>query len=256
MSRKFIDLNCDMGESYYQKVCGNDELIMPYISSANIACGFHGGDPLTIEKTVQMAIKYKVAIGAHPSYHDLQNFGRKKQELRPDELRALLLYQLGALKMIVEKSGARLAHVKPHGALYNAAAADSELAEIIAKTIFEIDQQLILVGLAGSKLQDAAGRTGLRFAKEAFADRAYNDDGTLLARNLPGAVIVDVERMIARTIEIILNKQISAHSGKIIPLYADTICIHGDNPAAPEFVRKLRSSLQKEKIELKAIGEH
>ncbi|OFY43583.1 MAG: lactam utilization protein LamB [Bacteroidetes bacterium GWF2_40_14] len=235
-----IDINCDMGESYGDIIVGNDEAIMPYITSANIACGFHGGDPLTIEKTILLALKHGVAIGAHPGYHDLKGFGRQPMTLTPGELRTSILYQVGALKSMTIALGGRLRHVKPHGAMYNSAASDFDMAMVIAKAVRDIDSSLILVGLSQSELINAAKKVGLAYASEVFADRAYNDDGSLVSRNLPGAVIHDTKVLIDRVIRMVRENVVESVSGKIIPIQADTICIHGDNEMAVEFVRGFR----------------
>ncbi len=230
-----IDINCDMGESYGDNIVGNDEAVMPFITSANIACGFHGGDPLTIEKTIRLALKHGVSIGAHPGYNDLKNFGRQPMNLTPDELRASVLYQVGALKSMTETLGGKLRHVKPHGAMYNSAASDFEMAMVIAKAVRDIDSSLILVGLSQSELINAAKKVGLAYASEVFADRAYNDDGSLVSRNLPGAVIHDTKVMIDRVIRMVKESVVETVNGKIIPIQADTICVHGDNAKAKEF---------------------
>jgi len=240
-----IDLNCDMGESYGDNIVGNDEAVMPYITSANIACGFHGGDPLTIEKTIRLALKYGVAIGAHPGYNDLKNFGRQPMILSPDELRASILYQVGALKSMTETLGGKLRHVKPHGAMYNSAASDFDMAMVIAKAVRDIDSSLILVGLSQSELINAAKKVGLAHASEVFADRAYNDDGSLVSRNLPGAVIHDTKVMIDRVIRMVKESVVETVNGKIIPIQADTICVHGDNAVAVEFCAAISGNSQR-----------
>jgi len=239
-----IDINCDMGESYGGIIVGNDEAVMPYITSANIACGFHGGDPLTIEKTIRLALKHGVSIGAHPGYHDLKNFGRQPMTLTPDELRASILYQVGALKSMTVTLGGRLRHVKPHGAMYNSAASDFDMAMVIAKAVRDIDSSLILVGLSQSELINAAKKVGLAYASEVFADRAYNDDGSLVSRNIPGAVIHDTKVMIDRVIRMVKENVVETVNGKIIPIQADTICVHGDNEVAVEFCAAISGNNQ------------
>jgi UPF0271 protein len=231
-----IDLNCDLGENVGP---ANDEAIMPWITSANIACGFHAGDPVTIEKTILLALQHKVSIGAHPGYPDPANFGRKEMQMSREELSASILYQVGALKCLTEACGGRLNHVKPHGALYNKASVNSETSAIIAFTVKKIDPSLVLFGLPGSEMSRVASEAGLMFASEAFADRAYNDDGTLLSRNISGAVIHDTKQVIDRAVRMIQDRVVETISGKIIPIQADTICIHGDNDMAPEFARSL-----------------
>lgn len=183
-----IDLNCDMGESFGRYALGHDEAIMPFITSANIACGFHAGDPLVMAKTVALAVRHGVAVGAHPGYPDLQGFGRRSMDLSPDEVESIVLYQVGALAGFARAAGAELAHVKPHGALYNQAATDRASAQAIARDVARFSKNLILVGLAGSVLIEAGVEAGLRVANEGFPDRAYNPDGTLTSRRMPGAV--------------------------------------------------------------------
>jgi len=253
MKRLRIDLNCDLGESFGSRIVGNDQQIMPLITSANIACGFHGGDPLTIVNTVRLALKWKVAIGAHPAYYDLEGFGRRPFILPPEELEALIIYQLGALKTICETEGSKMRFVKPHGALYNRAAVDWLTAEIILRAIKKVDAELVVVGLAGSKLLAAAEAEGIRFAAEAFADRAYNDDGTLVERKLSGAVIEEPQEMVRRALSIVENGQIETISGKLISLQADTICVHGDNQQAVQFAKLFRAELSRRDIDLKSF---
>jgi UPF0271 protein len=244
-----IDINCDLGEG--SAISGSDEAVMPFITSANIACGFHAGDPLTMEKTIRSAVMHGVAVGAHPGYPDRDGFGRKKMAMDRDELRAMILYQAAALKGMAEAAGTRMTHVKPHGALYNSAATDFEMSLIIARAVKELDSSLVLVGLSGSQIIRAARETGISSASEVFADRQYNDDGTLVSRDLPGAVINDTGLMIQRVIRMITEKTVVTVTGRIIAVEADTVCIHGDNKAAPEFVRRLASALRGEEIELR-----
>ena len=245
-----IDLNCDLGETSVLHHSGQDAQIMPWITSANIACGFHAGDPLTIEKTILLALKHGVSIGAHPGYPDKEGFGRNEMNLLPEELRASILYQVGAMKSMAEALGGRLRHVKPHGALYNSAVIHAGTARIIARAIFEIDPSLILYGLSGSELIRAAEETGLTFASEVFADRAYNDDGTLVSRRLVGAVLTDAQLVIDRALQMASEKKVETVSGRVIPLKADTICIHGDNAQSAEFARKLNEAFNKNGIHL------
>ena len=244
-----IDINCDLGEG--STMSGGDDAVMPFITSANIACGFHAGDPLTMEMTIRSAVMHGVAVGAHPGYPDRDGFGRRRMAMDRDELRAMILYQAAALKGMTEAAGTRMMHVKPHGALYNSAATDFELSMIIAGAVKELDSSLVLVGLSGSQIIRAARETGIACASEVFTDRQYNDDGTLVSRDLPGAVIHDTGLMIQRVIRMITEKTVVTVSGKIIPVEADTVCIHGDNESAPEFVRMLTSALKAEGIELR-----
>ncbi len=234
-----IDLNCDLGENAGTGPGGGDEEIMSWITSANIACGLHAGDPVTMLNTVNTALKHGVGIGAHPGFPDRENFGRRDMDMDDDTLRAIILYQVGALKSMTEALGGRLRHVKPHGALYNMAAVIRRMAEVIALAIRDIDPSLVLYGLTGSALQVAAQKSGIAFASEVFADRACNDDGTLVPRNLPGAVILDTQKVIERAIRMVKENQVESLSGKIIPVKADTICIHGDSDMAAEFAQSL-----------------
>jgi 5-oxoprolinase (ATP-hydrolysing) subunit A len=249
-----IDLNCDLGETGIKDGFSNDEAIMPYITSANIACGSHAGDPLTMERTVRLAMRFGVGAGAHPGYPDREGFGRHPVDMTSDELRASILFQVGALKTIAESAGTKLQHVKCHGALYNAATSDLEMSLVIARAVREIDKSLILVGLSGSKMIIAAQKEGLQYASEVFADRAYNDDGSLVSRQVPGAVLHDAALVIRRAVKMVLERSVVTISGKTIPLEADTICIHGDNPKAPEFARELMTEFNKAGINVIAIG--
>jgi len=249
-----IDINCDLGEGCGPDDTSADEAVMPFITSANIACGFHAGDPLTIEKSVKSAIRHGVGIGAHPGYPDREGFGRRPVRMSNDELRALILYQAGAVKGIIEAAGGKMHHVKPHGALYNAAATNYEMATIIARAVRDLDKTLTLVGLSGSELIRAARDAGLPCASEVFADRAYNDDGTLVSRNIGGAVLHDTATVIDRTVRMITEKTVLSVTGKIIPIEADTVCIHGDNEMAAEFAEILAETLKKRGIELKYYG--
>lgn len=237
----YIDINCDLGERTGN---GSDKALMPYITSANIACGLHAGDPLTIERTIGAAIKYGVSIGAHPGYPDREGFGRKFIKMPGDELRALVLYQAGSVKGMAEAAGAAMRHVKPHGAMYNAAAKDFEMSMVIARAVKDLDSSLVLMGLSGSEMIRAAREIGLPCASEVFADRAYNDDGTLVTRDIPGALLHDTDLMISRVIRMIKDRVVETVSGKIITVEADTVCIHGDNETAPEFVIKLAGALR------------
>ncbi|HUW93397.1 MAG TPA: 5-oxoprolinase subunit PxpA [Bacteroidales bacterium] len=248
------DINCDLGEGSGQKGAAGDDSIMPFITSASIACGFHAGDPLTIERSVRSAVRHGIGIGAHPGYPDREGFGRRPMTISHEELRALILYQSAAVKGIAESAGATMQHVKPHGALYNAAAADYEMAMVIARAVKDLDSSLILVGLSGSQLIRAAREIGLPWASEVFADRAYNDDGTLVSRTIEGAVLHDTAMVIDRAVRMIKEKTVESISGKIIAIEADTICIHGDNEMALVFAENLSETLEKNGIELKYFG--
>ena len=248
-----IDVNCDLGEYPGTDNTGNDELIMPFISSANIACGFHAGDPFTIEKTIMLARKSGVKIGAHPSYPDRENFGRKSMRMSDNDLRETLIYQIRALKTIAEASGEILSHVKPHGALYNDAAADYNLAMVIVQAIKSVDNSLLLFGPYGSQLSRAAFDEGLKFVGEFFADRAYNDDGTLVSRKITGSVLHDTKMVIERVLKMVKDKEVITISGKTIPITAHTVCIHGDNELAPVFARELMSELKANGINVEPV---
>jgi 5-oxoprolinase (ATP-hydrolysing) subunit A len=234
-----IDLNCDMGEGI-----GNDALIMPYISSANIACGYHAGDETTMKETIELALKHLVAIGAHISFNDRKNFGRTEMHLSADETRALVLRQLTSIDKIAKEAGAKLVHIKPHGALYNMSAKDITLAALIAKAVKEYDEQLVLFGLSGSESIEASKAMGLRTASEVFADRTYQDDGSLTPRSVPGALIEEEDKAIAQVLQMVKNKKVKAVSGKEIPVTADTICIHGDGKNAVAFAKKISATLR------------
>jgi UPF0271 protein len=244
-----IDLNCDLGESFGRYTLGNDAALMPHITSANIACGFHAGDASVMQATVRLAKQHGAAIGAHPGWPDLQGFGRREMSLSAEETGALILYQLGALAAFAKAEGAELRHVKPHGALYNQAAKNRELANAIARAVKRFSGDLILVGLAGSSLVAAGAEVGLRVANEGFPDRAYNPDGSLMSRNLTGAVIESPEDVARNAMQ--LAKDGIFFGEKRVQV--DTLCLHGDNIHAAENARQLREALQKEGIEIAAL---
>lgn len=243
-----IDINCDMGESYGNFKIGNDSAIFPYITSCNIACGFHGGDPLHIEKTIQGALAYGVQIGAHPSYPDLAGFGRRKMQIPGDELRALVKYQIAALKGMVESLGGKLQYVKPHGALYNTAAQQTTEALAIIKAIQEVDDSLYLMGLAGSPIAQLAAEKQIPFVAEAFADRKYMADGRLRSRSEIGAVIDSPTEAAQQVADIVLHKRVETYEGDHWSLEAQSICIHGDNPSAVAVLQAIDHRLEQEKI--------
>lgn len=251
---KFIDLNCDMGESFGAWKMGNDAELMNYVSSINVACGFHAGDAHTMRETVQLAINKGVVIGAHPSFPDLQGFGRRTMSLSPNEIFDIILYQVSALKGICEAIGTKLHHVKPHGALYNLAAKEVSVAEAVAEAIRKIDANLILFGLAGSYSISEAEKIGLKTANEVFADRTYQNDGSLTPRTQSGALITETEKSIAQVLQMITDKQVTATNGELIPLVADTICIHGDGAHAVEFAQTINRCLTENGIKIKPIS--
>ena len=235
-----ININCDMGESYGHFKVGNDDAIFPYIDSCNIACGFHGGDPFHMEATIKKAIAHDVIIGAHPAYPDLAGFGRRKMQIPPKELKAILKYQIAAIKGMTESLGGQLAYVKPHGALYNTAASSREETTVIIDAIQSIDSQLSLMGLAGSVVEMMAKEQQIPFIAEAFADRKYTADGRLQSRQIEGAVIHDPQQSAAQVLSIIQKQQVVSASGTIVPIIAQSVCIHGDNPAAVVILKAIR----------------
>jgi UPF0271 protein len=249
-----IDLNCDMGESFGRYTIGNDEAMMPYITSANIACGLHAGDPLVTERTVRLAQEHGVGIGAHPGFPDLQGFGRRVMQLAPEEAEAFVLYQVGALAAFAKAAGAELVHVKPHGALYNLAARDRPLAEAIARAVVRFSRQLILVGLANSLLVEAGLEAGLPVAREAFADRAYEADGSLRSRRRPGAVLEDPAQAAEQVVRIARDGLVVAYTGEEVPVQAETICLHGDTSTAVEIAKTIRGELEAAGIEVVPMG--
>ncbi len=241
-----------MGESYGHFVIGQDEAIMPFVSSVNIACGFHGGDPRIIHDTVRLAQKHKVAIGAHPSYPDLAGFGRREMPLGAQEVYDIVLYQIGAVAAFTKAGDSKLHHVKPHGALYNKAAVDDEIANAIVNAIFYFDPSLILYGPPLSQLYYAAKSTGLSYCSEAFADRTYTEQGQLTPRQNTDALITNENIAIEQVLQIIHHKTVKSINGTVIPLAAETICIHGDGKYALQIVSRLRSALNEKGISVEA----
>jgi UPF0271 protein len=249
-----IDLNCDCGESFGPWVMGADAALLSYVTSANIACGAHAGDPQVMRQTVRLAQARGVAVGAHPGYPDLAGFGRRVIPMSPDEIATSVLAQVGALAAIARAEGVALTHVKPHGALYNYAARTPAAAEAIAAAVAAFDRSLILVGLAGSALVEAGQAAGLRVAREAFADRAYAADGSLRPRDLPGALIADHQQALAQAIAIVQGA-LTAYDGARVTLAADTICLHGDTPNAAERAAVLSQGLRAAGIELTPLAQ-
>ena len=238
-----IDLNCDMGESFGRYTFGTDEALMPYISSANIACGFHASDPLVMARTVRLAREHGVAIGAHPGYPDLQGFGRRDMGLSPEEAQDIILYQIGALAGFARAAGVELAHVKAHGALYNQAAKDRALAEAVVRAVTRFSSELIVVGLANSMVIDAALEAGQPVAREAFADRAYEADGSLRSRRLPGAVLHDPAQAAEQAVRIARDGTVVTWDGQEVLVKAETLCVHGDTRSALAIVQAIRQAL-------------
>jgi len=249
-----MDLNCDMGEGFGAYQAGADEALMPLVTSANIACGFHAGDPRVLDRTVALAAQHHVAVGAHPGYQDLRGFGRRPMQATPEEIEVDVLYQLGAIEAFARAHGVQLVHVKPHGALYNQAAVDAYLACAIARAIKRFNPDLVFVGLAGSApMREAAETEGIRYAAEAFADRVYNPDGTLQSRRMAGSVITDPEKCARQALAIAKDGVAYAHTGAKVPIQAETLCLHGDNPSAVENAWAVREALSGGGIEVAPI---
>lgn len=248
-----VDLNCDLGESFGRYTLGLDAEVIPLISSCNIACGMHAGDPLVMEKTVGLAADAHIAIGAHPGYPDLQGFGRRDLNLSPDEAYAFTVYQVGALAGFCAARGLHLNHVKPHGQLYNRAAIDAALARAIARAVHDVDPALVLVGLANGELITAGKEAGLTVAQEFFTDRNYTDEGVLVSRSRPDALITDEEFAVQRVVRVVKEGTIESVTGKTIEIQADTICVHGDNVHALEFVKRTRAALEAEGIAIEPV---
>lgn len=248
-----IDLNCDLGESFGRYVLGCDADVIPLISSANIACGFHAGDPVVMQATVQLAARHGVAIGAHPAFPDLAGFGRRDMRLSPEELRCAVMYQLGALSAFTQAAGVRLRHVKPHGALYTQAADDEALGRALVEAVAAFDDRLVVVGLSGSPFLALAHKAGLRVAHEAFADRAYTAAGALVPRRLPEAVITDSSAIVERVLQMVEERTVVSVGGTALPLKIDTICVHGDTPGAVEHVRRINAALRRHGIAITAV---
>ncbi len=249
----FVDLNSDIGEGFGAYTMGMDEEIMKCVTSVNVACGWHAGDPLIMDKTVKFAKENNVAIGAHPGYPDLLGFGRRKIDVTPEEARTYMLYQLGALDAFAKANGMKLQHMKLHGGFYNSAAVDPKLADAVLDGIEAYDKNLIVMILSGSYMAKEAKRRGLRVAEEVFADRGYNADGTLVNRKLPGAFVKDPDEAIKRVIKMVKTKKVTAVNGEEIDIDADSICVHGDNPKAIEFVNRIRNSLIAEGISVVSL---
>ena len=240
----FVDINCDMGESYGNFIIGNDEAIFPHITSCNIACGMHAGDPYHIEKTIDQALEHGVQIGAHPGYPDLQGFGRRVLPMKPEELSSYIKYQIAALKGLVESKGGKLTYVKPHGALYNQIAKNSAEAETVIKAIKSMDSELKVMGLAGSLVKEVTESNGLTFIAEAFADRQYEANGQLRSRNLRQSVFSDKESAAEQVINIATNGKTKALDGTEVLVSAQSFCIHGDNPIAVDILMEISNRLE------------
>lgn len=250
-----IDLNADMGESFGIYKIGNDEELMKYITSANIACGMHGGDPIVMDKTVCLAKQNGVSIGAHPGYPDLQGFGRRKMDMSLKEIECFVLYQLGSISAFCRSNGVELKHVKPHGVLYNLASEDIDIALSIANAVKMFDANLILVGLYNSQLIQAGKQVSLKTAREVFADRAYDDNGLLVSRKFSGSVFDSIDKVIEQAVNIIKYNKVKTINGNIIDIYGDTLCIHGDNPKAVEFANSIVEEFKKNSINILPLSE-
>lgn len=250
----FIDLNSDLGESFGRWTLGNDAEVMRSITSANIACGFHAGDPGVMRETVRRAKAAGVAIGAHPGFPDLVGFGRRNISATPQEVEDFVIYQVGALAGIAAAEGARLQHVKAHGALYNMAIRNRELAAAIARAVVAFDRTLVLFGLPGTELLQAGEAVGLKVAAEGFADRAYEADGSLTPRDRPGAVIHDAEEVVRRAVRMAQEGVVTAMNGRDLPMRVDTICTHGDTPGSHELTRRIRDALERAGVRVRAVG--
>lgn len=247
-----IDLNGDVGESFGAYEIGHDAALIPILTSVNIACGFHAGDPGVMRATVALAREHGTAVGAHPGFPDLVGFGRREMKATPREVEDLVAYQIGALAAIAAAQGVRLAHVKPHGALYNMAARDVDLADAIARAIAAVDPSLALFGLPGSQSLEAAQRHKVRAVSEAFADRAYRRDGSLVPRNEPGAVIDDEQIVVTRAVAIARERMVIAADGTRVPLDVQTICVHGDTPGAAVLASRIRKALGDAGVQVRA----
>lgn len=252
--KAMVDLNSDLGESFGAYKMGMDEEVLKYVTSANIACGFHAGDPMIMGETVKLAVENNVMIGAHPGYPDLLGFGRRKMDITKQEAKDYMLYQLGALEAFAKANGTTLQHVKLHGAYYNTASVNKDMAEGIVEGLLEYDGEIILMALSGCLLAKMAEEKGIKVAHEVFADRAYNSDGTLVSRKLEGSVIHDEKLALERIKRMVKEGKVEAIDGQLIDIKADSICVHGDNPKAVQFVKFIRESLEEEGIEVKPIG--
>ena len=250
-----VDLNSDLGESFGRYTLGMDDKIIPLITSANVACGYHASDPVVMNKTIEMAKAAGIRVGAHPGFPDLMGFGRRNMNVSPAEAKAYVLYQLGALDAFCKAHGVKMQHVKPHGALYNMAAKDYKLSTAICEAIREYDDNLIVMALSGGELVRAAKDMGLRVALEVFADRAYEEDGTLVARTKEGAMITDEEEAIRRVIRMVKEQKVTAITGKDIDIKADSICVHGDGAKALAFVERIKKTMEEEGIQICSIDE-
>jgi len=250
-----VDLNADVGESFGVYKTGSDELLLRTVTSANVACGFHAGDPSVMRQTVRMAAQTGVSIGAHPGFPDLGGFGRREMNIEPREIVDLVLYQIGALSAVAKAEGASVRHVKPHGALYNMSVRRADIAEAIAHAVASFDDALVLIGLAGSELLSAAERLGLRVAAEGFADRSYEHDGSLTPRHLAGAVVSEPETAVEQAVRMVRDGKVAARDGSTFSLKVDTICVHGDTRGAADLAAAVRTGLEQAGVTIAALGD-
>lgn len=248
-----VNLNCDLGEGFGAYSIGLDNEIIPLISSANIACGYHAGDPCVMRRTVELCKNNSVSIGAHPGFPDLMGFGRRNINASAREVEDYVIYQIGALDAFCRSCGTKLTHVKPHGALYNTAAKDEKLAKAIVSAVYNFDKSIILLALSGSKMIEQAELAGLKAAREVFADRAYENDGSLVSRNKPGAMITNEAEAVSRIIKMITEGRAEAIDSSEINIQADSVCVHGDGTKALEFVQKLNNAFKEKNIEVVPI---
>ena len=248
-----IDLNCDMGESFGMYKMGLDEEVIKHISSANVACGFHAGDPMWMRRTVRLAEEHGVAVGAHPSFPDLNGFGRRNMSVEPEEAKNDVIYQVGALSAFTP--GGKLQHVKPHGAMYNQAVSDEALARAICEAVLEVDENMVLLVLAGSPWERTAADMGLRVAREIFADRAMNPDGSLVSRSREGSVIHDVEEVVERSLRMVTESRAVAITGEEMEVEAESLCIHGDTPGAVEMAKTLERQLRASGVDIVPVAQ-
>ncbi|MCI1880918.1 MAG: LamB/YcsF family protein [Sporolactobacillus sp.] len=247
-----IDLNCDLGESFGHYVIGWDRDVLPLVSSANIACGFHAGDFSEMRRTVAMAKKSDVAVGAHPGLPDLQGFGRRTMAVTPQDVYDMIVYQLGALQAVARAQHTRVNHVKPHGALYHMASDHREIAEAVARAVADVDPGLLLFGMDGTQLTAEGEKAGLRVVYEAYADRTYQPDGSLTPRSEPNALITDTNKALRQVLQMLKDGTVTAVDGSVLPLRAQTVCVHGDGVAALAFTKAIRDELLKRGVTIAA----
>lgn len=251
---KRIDLNCDMGESFGTYIIGADEKLLEFVTSANIACGAHAGDPTVMDRTVRLAKEHHVGVGAHPGFPDIAGFGRRMIDFSPDEIYRMVVHQIGGLLAFCTVHGVQMQHVKPHGAMYNMATQNRDAADAVARAVYDVDSGLILFGLAGSELLAAGREVGLRIASEVFADRTYQADGSLTPRGRADAMISDVDAAVQQVERMVNEGVVRAVTGEMMDIEADTICVHGDGAHAVTFVERLRAMLERTGIVVRGLG--